>query len=70
MLGSQRHSTNGSSLLKESIIRVSRRPIMNPLEFHLLNGPVPWQRRTKRGRWSRESYRKQEEMHEALIIPN
>ena len=56
------------SLLKASIIRISRRQIVNLFEFHLLHGPAPWQRSTKE-RWSKEDYRKQEEKHEALIIP-
>lgn len=34
-----------------------------------MSGPAPWQKSTKVERWSKASYRKQEEKHEDLIIP-
>lgn len=55
-------------LLNQPIIEVSGRQVIHLLELYLLRGPpAPWQRSTKK-RWSKESYRKQEEKHEALII--
>lgn len=49
-------------------LRTSRRPVMNLCELYLLSASAPWQKSTKK-RWSKESYRKQEEKHEDFIIP-